>query len=204
MSRKIADYRDAYDAASNDLVVKSTSFETARIDKLNAEQAKVQAEADFAAVIVKKGGTILDPSRGGTYVIVLTDPARVQFLPAPSIDDPADDPEPTEEEPTGEEPAPPPIAMLGFSHLVPEEHQVVGGFFLPKGVTWADVWRAVGDLSIGKTPKAPKGMDPTAFFALLQQIFSAMPLLAPFLEALAKIFGPKPPAPTPTPTPSAR
>lgn len=74
------------------------------------------------------------------------------------------------------------------------------GLFLPKGVKWADVWRAVADLQSGRRPTPPKGIDDANWFDILTRIFQAIPLLIPFLKVLADIFGPKP-EPNPTPAP---
>jgi hypothetical protein len=75
------------------------------------------------------------------------------------------------------------------------------GLFLPKGVKWGDVWRALADLQAGRRPTPPKGFDDASFFDVLVKIFQAIPLLVPFLKVLADIFGPKP-DPNPVPTPA--
>lgn len=75
------------------------------------------------------------------------------------------------------------------------------GLFLPKGVKWADVWRAFADIQNGRRPTPPKGIDDANWFDILTKIFQAIPLLVPFLKVLADIFGPKP-DPNPVPTPA--
>lgn len=190
---KLSQYRDHYLDSKGEAEARQTALDAARADKLLADNALAEAEGTFAQVIERVGGSILDPARGGVWALTLHSEHRVAFLPAASLDDDV-------------EAVPAPVASG------PEMDDAMGemlarqlpkaGLFLPKGVTWADVWRAVADLRLGKRPTPPKGVDDGAFFDILMKIFQAIPLLVPFIKVLAEIFGPKP-DPNPTPAPAS-
>jgi hypothetical protein len=194
---KIAQYRDDYLGSKDDAESKALGLAAAVADKAAADNALVEAETGFAAVIDRVGGYILDPARGGYWARTLHDARKVEFIPAASLDDDLDD---------GPTPAPGP-ALMGadlddaMGELLAQQ-MPKSGIFLPRGMTWADVWRAVADLRQGRRPRAPKGVDEATFFDVLVKIFQAIPLLVPFIKVLADIFGPKP-DPNPTPTPAS-
>jgi len=206
---KLSQYRDTYLESKEAAEARQVALDAAKADKAAADNVLAEAEGTFAQVIERVGGSILDPARGGVWALTLHAEHQVAFLTAASLDDDFDpQPEPTPE-PT---PMPPPVMAADGTDLDDAMGEMVArqmpkmGLLLPKGMTWADVWRALADLRAGRRPKAPAGVDDSTFFDILMKIFQAIPLLVPFVKVLAEIFGPKPnpnPTPTPTPTPSA-
>jgi hypothetical protein len=200
---KLSQYRDHYLESKDEAESRQAALDAARADKALADVALADAEGTFARVIEGVGGSILDPARGGVWALTLHSEHQVAFLTAASLDDdfePRPEPAPVPEP----EPAPAPDLDEAMGELLARQ-MPKSGVFLPRGVTWADVLRAMADLRQGRRPKAPKGIDDASFFDILLKIFQAMPLLAPFIKVLAEIFGPKPdPNPTPTPAKSGR